>query len=192
MKLDEYMPNYCFSERHQQILAASPDVVYQLLKRLDLSKPLIIKVLLKMRSLFKSGKRSGQLGHGQLVLEELPAITGFMMLDQVENEELVIGRVGRFWLPDGGVVQIPVEEFKAYREIGFGKVAWNFYMASEQNGKTILTTETRIHIEGKLATMLFTLYWMIVRPFSGLIRIRMLKEIERQASIAMRSQSLNG
>jgi hypothetical protein len=187
MKLDEYMPEYCFSERHQRSIAASPEVVYPLLKHLDLSKPLLIKVLLKMRSLFKSGKRSGQLGHGQLVLEELPVITGFMILDQVNNEELVIGRIGRFWRPDGGVVHIPVEDFKAYREIGFGKVAWNFYIASAQNGKTILTTETRIHIEGKLAKLLFTLYWMIVRPFSGLIRIRMLKEIERQANIAMRS-----
>jgi hypothetical protein len=46
---------------------------------------------------------------------------------------------------------------------------------------TQLTTETRVQTFGRAATLMFRVYWLIVRPFSGLIRKAMLREIKRIA-----------
>lgn len=46
---------------------------------------------------------------------------------------------------------------------------------------TQLTTETRIQTFGRSATLKFRAYWLLIGPFSGLIRKAMLSEVKRIA-----------
>jgi hypothetical protein len=46
---------------------------------------------------------------------------------------------------------------------------------------SLLTTETRVHASTPRALRLFRLYWLLVGPFSALIRRRWLKAIARHA-----------
>jgi hypothetical protein len=44
-----------------------------------------------------------------------------------------------------------------------------------------LTTETRVHVADPAARRKFGRYWRVIRPFSGLIRILMLRAAKRKA-----------
>lgn len=49
-------------------------------------------------------------------------------------------------------------------------------------GGSLLTTETRVHTRTPRARRLFRLYWLLVGPFSALIRRRWLRAIARAAA----------
>jgi hypothetical protein len=51
------------------------------------------------------------------------------------------------------------------------------FRAEPQPGGSLLTTETRVHGLTRRARRLFRLYWLVVGPFSALIRRRWLRAI---------------
>jgi hypothetical protein len=69
--------------------------------------------------------------------------------------------------------------------MGYAKAVWNFFI-SPADGSSRLSTETRVQTFGRAATVKFRLYWLVVEPFSGLIRKAMLREVKR---IAERTES---
>ncbi|HEV8080155.1 MAG TPA: hypothetical protein VGP43_05550 [Chitinophagaceae bacterium] len=58
------------------------------------------------------------------------------------------------------------------------KMIWNFYFKEIDKNKTLVSTETRILCLTKRSKILFSLYWFFVKPFSGIIRIEMLRLIK--------------
>ena len=60
------------------------------------------------------------------------------------------------------------------------KIFWNFYF-KEAGDKTVVSTETRILCLTKKSKSRFSLYWFFVKPFSGIIRLEMLRLIKKQA-----------
>lgn len=60
------------------------------------------------------------------------------------------------------------------------KIAFDF-RAEPRAGGSVLTTETRVHALTPRARRLFRLYWLVVGPFSALIRRRWLKAIAARA-----------
>jgi hypothetical protein len=63
---------------------------------------------------------------------------------------------------------------------GFAKAVWSFSLAPADGG-TRLGTETRVQTFGRSATLKFRTYWLLVGPFSGLMRKAMLREVKRIA-----------
>ncbi len=60
------------------------------------------------------------------------------------------------------------------------KIIWNFYFKAIEENKTIVSTETRILCLTKRSKSTFSIYWFFVKPFSGLIRLEMLRLIKRK------------
>lgn len=181
LKIDDYMPSYQFSEFHQLHIAVSPEIVYQTTCRLDLRQSSFIKLLFWLRGFYSRARPAGSSDGLELTLKDLTEKAGFILVDQVPNREIVLGRVGQFWKPSGGIITIPADQVKGFHQNGFAKAICNFYIQPGDGGNTVLSTETRIQTYGKAAKLLFRLYWLMIRPFSGLIRIAMLKEISRQS-----------
>ena len=108
--------------------------------------------------------------------------TGFVMLAEAPNEELVMGIAGRFWRLDGGrCMDLTANDFVGFARAGYAKVAWNFSLRSELLDKTVLLTETRIRCFGSTARWKFRIYWSLIYPFSGLIRRAILRRVKREA-----------
>ena len=61
------------------------------------------------------------------------------------------------------------------------RIIWNFYFAEIEKNKTIVSTETRILCLTKRSKILFSVYWFFVKPFSGIIRLEMLRLIRKKA-----------
>ena len=60
------------------------------------------------------------------------------------------------------------------------RIAFDF-RAEPHGGGSLLSTETRVHALTPRARRLFRLYWLVVGPFSALIRRRWLKAIAARA-----------
>ena len=61
------------------------------------------------------------------------------------------------------------------------KIIWNFYFKEVGENKTLVSTETRILCLNKKSKLWFSLYWFFIKPFSGIIRIEMLRLIKKKA-----------
>jgi hypothetical protein len=107
---------------------------------------------------------------------------GFIELANVPQKEIVFGVVGRFWMPDSGIITgLSAEEVIAFRTEGYAKAVWNFAIVAESMRTSRVTTETRVQAIGRSARWKFRAYWLIVGPFSGFIRREMLTMIKRNA-----------
>lgn len=136
------------------------------------------KLLLALRGYGLRSRRSSAVG---TIADRLQRF-GFTKLVEVPGEELVFGLAGRFWRPDGGLERLAgPEDFRAFAKEGSVKAAWNLRVAEAGPGRTRLTTETRVRCLGPAARRKFRLYWALIRPFSGLIRRRMLAGVKRRA-----------
>lgn len=183
MRLDNYLPQYHFVERHSINVYSTPEKVYEAFWQLDMAESKVIKALLKIRGAY------GLVFKGQSYMQPSLGVSikdminsGFILLENVKNEEVVMGFGGRFWQPSGGIVRYAsAEDFVRFENNGYCKSAWNFYIEQENSDKLILSTETRNLCYGYGAKIPFFLYWAVIRPFSGWIRLEMLRIIKKLA-----------
>ena len=99
------------------------------------------------------------------------------------DEEIVYAGIGRPWSPRGGMVSIPsAAGFRDFAEPGWAKMAVNFRVAGGA-----LATETRVWLTDASARRGFAAYWLLIRPFSGLIRRRWLAAAARRAQVIHRA-----
>lgn len=155
--------------RHHVLIDRAPPVVWPKVRDLDLSGSRVVRSLLSIRGM--SGVRRS------FDLEGL----GFTLLDEVEPRWRVLGVIGQFWRPSGGLVRLRPDDFMAFDEPGHAKATWSFELDEPELGHTRLTTETRVSCTDDASRVKFERYWRVVGPFSGLIRSEILKGIKRQA-----------
>ncbi|MBW3573065.1 MAG: hypothetical protein KY467_18365 [Gemmatimonadetes bacterium] len=181
MLIDDHLPAADFAERHALRVHAPPERVYAAARRLDLGGSLLVRTLFALRSLpgvfaRRSGRGERALG---LTMEDLLR-SGFVLLDERPPHEFVLGLVGRFWTPAGGIERIDPAEFAVFARPGMAVAAWNFTVLPTDQG-SLLATETRVRCTDNAARRSFARYWRVVRPFSGLIRMEALRAIRRTA-----------
>jgi len=59
------------------------------------------------------------------------------------------------------------------------KVGWSFSFNERPDDTTEIITETRVLCLNTKTKFLFCIYWFFVKPYSGLIRIEMLRLIKK-------------
>jgi hypothetical protein len=116
--------------------------------------------------------------------------TGFVILDDVPGEELVIGVAGRFWRPNGArCFDLTAGDFGGFCHPRYAKATWNFRLRTESPECTVLSTETRIKCFGRAALWKFRVYWSLIGPFSGLMRKTILKQVKTEAEAILKGAS---
>ncbi len=188
LSIDYWMPAYDFVERHETRAQAEAYRVYQSIRAADFGHNFLFKSLLGLRALPQLAldpARVGKLASGLSSESKLTLDTffqnGFALLEERDGQEMVIGLTGRFWLPTGAIVRTEPTEFRQPRPEGVAKAAWNFVVGRAVDGSSTLVTETRVWCPDTTCRRSFGAYWMFIRPFSGLLRRIMLKEIKRIA-----------
>jgi hypothetical protein len=106
---------------------------------------------------------------------------GFALLEERPGEELVFGTVGRFWRARGELCATSPVRFRAPAPSGTAKAAWNFEVSLRADGATELRTETRVLCADVTTKRRFRMYWLVIRPFSALIRREMLAAVRSAA-----------
>jgi hypothetical protein len=177
--IDEFLPEYDEIEHHQIDVEAPVGDAYRAVKELDLARSPVVLALLAVRgipSLFTGAVKPKR----RLGLDEIVE-SGFVVLAEEPDCELVLGIVGKFWQLSSGVHRIEPDQFTGFDEPGFAKAAWNFVVVERAGGGSTVTTETRIACTDAEARRKFGWYWRLIGPFSALIRRVLLRSIQRDA-----------
>lgn len=178
MKLDELMPRPDVAASYQTRVKASLKRTREAMRDADFSQLPLTRILMGLRKL-GWGRQKAEEAASQ---EERLRPAGFISLPTGSENEVLLGVVGRFWRPDSGTVcGLSAEEFIAFEREGFAKAMWNFTVERESESVTCLATETRVLAYGISARRKFRAYWLLVGPFSGLIRKEMLRMVKRKA-----------
>src|SRR6266511_3923031 len=168
-QLDAFLPEYEFSERHRVDVRASPERIDAAVREVSSADVPVALALFTLRGIRQQ--------RGMTLLEG--AKRDAVVLEDVPREGIVLGLTGRFWRPRGGRGGSgpgTAEEFLAFDDPDMCKAVIDFRVESFS-----LSTETRVQIADAAARRRFRRYWWVVRPFSGLIRILVLRAAKRRA-----------
>ena len=163
--LDSVLPTYDRHEVHAVVVDASPDVAVAAMLSVPAGSGTVARLLLRARGLRAAPS-----------LHELLVQLGFAVLHHTSTE-VVVGGAGRPWTLRGGI--------HAFAEARPGevRVAVDLRATALADGRSRLSTETRIAAVDRRARRAFGAYWLVVGPFSAILRRQWL----RAAAAAIRA-----
>jgi hypothetical protein len=165
--LDEILPVFDVAAKYSIRIGAPPEEIFRILQN-GIPAGLVTRLLMTLRKLPRFFQKHPSV--------EYP----FYKLKQSQDREIVVGIIGQFWKPVANIVEIHgLEEFLSFERKGYCKAALNLRILGQQNGTSLLSTETRVVSYG-YAKVKFESYWNVIRPFSGLIRKEMLRKVKKQ------------
>ena len=173
MLQQKYLPEFHFSEKHSILISASPEKVSAIIPDMDASESWIIRMLLALRGI-PAGTSRGMEGWKKM---------GFVVLEHQTDKEIILGLIGQFWKISGKIQQCTAQEFVSFTDPEFAKATWNFVVTLQDSNRVLLETETRIYCLDEKTRKRFKRYWFFIQPFSGLIRMQMLKIVKRKAEL---------
>jgi hypothetical protein len=156
------LPVFDVRERHAVRVKAPADLALAAARRVTPSDAPLLHLLFRLRGLPVSERAvwDAMLGIG---FRELAPGVG-------------VG-IGRPWRVRGGMREPrALTEFTEFTEPGWAKMAMDF----SADGNT-LVTETRVQCTDASSRRRFRAYWLVVRPFSGLVRRSWLRAAKRRA-----------
>lgn len=165
--IDKYLPRYSFKEYHETVINGSMENVYKTAKNFDLSKSNLIKWLFKIRGLPTD----------RMNLQGFISDIGFTNIEENIPIENLIG----FWARYKIAPITNPDDFINNNYPARVKVVWNFYLEELSSNQIKLSTETRVLCISPFTKLTFGLYWMIIKPFSGVIRKKMLQIIKQDS-----------
>jgi len=171
--IDELVPNCDFREQHQIFVPAPAEEVRRAADEWRSDSSFLWRWLLRLRGL---GSPRGS-------LRELAEANGFLCLAETEDE-VVYGQAGRFWAPNERAALLSprtIGEFRDLRDPLYAVAVMNILIEPQASGDTRLFTETRVRCLGASSRRRFRLYWLVIRPFSGLLRRAMLHGVKTEA-----------
>jgi hypothetical protein len=166
VSLTEVLPDATFSERHDRVIAAPPEQVWQALTALSWNDLRLTLPLIAIRTAGRArAARAPMLARGPV--DEIAA---------APPRSWVGARIGKPWQPRPEFVPGPLtlDQIVAFDEPGWLKYGMEFRLDPLRDGRTFVTTTTRCTATDAVARRRFARYWRVIRPFSGLVRRDML------------------
>ncbi len=163
--LEKWLPEFDLHEYHECVLSCTPEEAIAALGEVPVAPDPIVRTLFLLRGL----------GAGGASLASFGRKAPFLSLE-VGPRAFVFGIAGRIW-GDRAFAK-NADEWKSWSEKGI-RVAADFWARPTDNGRTILSTETRIRLLDAKSGRVFRAYWFFVGPFSAWIRRRWLRAISR-------------
>ena len=162
MLLSEVLPDYDVRKRHTVELEAPPERVFDAVRATTLGEMPIVRALFRLRGLPAPPDR------------RLLELEGFAQVAEDPGRELVVAAVGKPWTLRGGLRRDA--DVRTFADEGYARIVLNVHY----DGRT-LSTETRVRCTDARSRRRFRRYWLVIGPFSGLIRRAWLRTIARRA-----------
>ncbi len=196
MLIDRALPRFDFTRVEHEVVEADPEATYAAVRRLDFMKvhsPLMDAATWVRGVPDKVARATGRRTEPP---QELPSLTfdgmlvgegslpGWMSLDEDPPREIAFGAIGKFWQLDISWLEpMPEtpEEFAAFDEEGWGKIAANFSVRPYGQGRSLLSYEARTGMSDAASRTKFARYWTVVSPFVGVIMRATLRTVKADA-----------
>jgi hypothetical protein len=182
--LDRFMPKFDVREHHAATVRAPAAVTYAAVQELDFRRSSLVSGIFRARQLLMGG-RTEPASPERSFLEEVQGL-GWRVLAEESGRELVMGAVTQPWLADVVFRGVPPEDFAAFAEPNYVKIAWTVAVAPRGDGSSVFSTETRAVSTDPAARARFRRYWTLVSPGIVLIRWEMLRLVKRAAERRLR------
>ena len=180
--LDQFMPSYDVAERHHVRIDASSGHVLDVSRTVDLQSLPIARALIRAREIVL-GAPKADLDRRRGLMAEMESI-GWRVLAEVPGRELVVGAITQPWLAQVVFRGLRPEQFKAFRDPGFVKIAWTLRADPTADGDSVFRTETRVVTTDADARRKFRWYWARFSPGIVLIRLALLARLRQVAQAA--------
>lgn len=182
-----WLPAYDFREMHAVGVAADRKRIYTGAKELQPSEMPLVHRLFALRSLPArlAGRTEMRFAAGRTLLDQMQAL-GFVLLEDRPDEEIILGLVGQFWRPRAGLTFRPItgEEFLNFATPGYARAVVSLRIEPRAADACSLCTETRVAVTDAASRRKFAVYWLLIRPGSGIIRRMWLRAMKRRAESA--------
>jgi hypothetical protein len=178
--LERFMPRYEVAERHQIRVAAPAEVTFAAARALDIQRSPLVRALFELRTLPSLLRGERQAREPRALLDETLSL-GWGVLADVPNREIVVGAVTQPWEPVVQFRAVPPDQFGAFDQPGFAKIAWTLRADPLGPAASLFRTETRVQTTGPVARQRFRRYWALFSPGILLIRYETLRLLKREA-----------
>jgi hypothetical protein len=166
--LDSFMPTYEIAERHQIRIHAPADITFDAATEMYLQQSPVIRAIFKGREWIMRSHPGPQPEPGSFI-DQMRSI-GWGVLAEVPHREIVMGAITQPWLADVVFRPLPPEEFAAFHDPDYVKIAWTLRADPAGPAESIFRTETRAVATDPVARARFRRYWSFLSP--GIILIR--------------------
>jgi hypothetical protein len=177
--LDRFMPTYEVVERHRVGVAAPAAVTLAAAREQDLLGLPLVNAIFKAREIVLRARSDGR-SQPRGLLAAVQAL-GWGILAETPDREVVVGAVTKPWEPNVTFHALPPEEFAAFSQSGFVKIAWTLRADPVDHETSIFRTETRAVATDATARARFRRYWAFASPGIALIRRLSLRPLKREA-----------
>lgn len=177
--LDTFMPAYEVVERREIDVDASADTTFDVACRSSLGESAIVTALFKMRELI-FGHPSNVPVLPDALTDKMKAI-GWTVLADVPGREIIFGTATQPWKTEVGFRPIPPDQFAAFDEPGYVKIAWTIRTDPVGPLACVARTETRVSTTDAASRARFRWYWSFLSPGIKLIRVVLLSQIKTAA-----------
>lgn len=169
--LEEYLPRYTFRHRYTTVVQCGDLArVYGIARDVDLSRSPLIRLLFRLRGLQDRA-------HGHWRARAFCRAMGWTELAQSPPAEFLVAYWRRRRIePIHDAAQFKTAMPGATQQVGF---AFRFRQLDGQ--RVEIATETRVLCLGWRSKLAFFAYWIVIKPFSGLIRKEILRLIRQEA-----------
>ena len=190
--LDRFLPEYEVLERHQTRVGAPVDVTYAAAREMSLASSPVVRAIFRGRELLMRATANERPEQRPLqsLIDEVLSI-GWGVLAQEPGREIVLGAVTQPWKSDVKFRALPPDEFAAFDEPGFAKIAWTIRAEPLGPATSRFYTETRVATTDADARKRFRRYWTLVSPGVRLIRRESLRLVRADAEHRYRAQLTN-
>ena len=190
---DQLLPEYDVSDEVATVVAADPRAVWRALLDADLLAagrrvPLAgvlgaLRMLPELASHILHGERPPSAPDSMRLrdMAELPvADGGWVLLAERQDQEIVLGLVGKFWRPVIEFAEVSAEGFTQFAEPGFAKTIYDLRVRPLGDGRTLLSGLMRTTTTDERARRWFRRYWTFGVGSGAHVLVSALLEIVRE------------
>lgn len=185
-KIDELMPDYTFNEIHKVEVKASSEKAKQVLQTTGIKDIPAARLLMKIRGIADDDVDMSDRAANNIAGSDTISTPDFNFFVVSPDEWITVMILKSVIITNNSNQPEPpeiksLEQFMAFHDLGYVKVAVNFRFIPNGSGKTILTTETRNCGITPKDSRIFGYYWRIIYPGSAIIRRVWLNTIKNRA-----------
>ena len=184
-KLDDWMPRWQVGERHTLRIAAPPEKVFAAIHQVRADEILLFRTLTAIRRCGGTGPESILNAPEQKPLLDVATETTFLLLEEEAPRELVLGTVIAAPRDARKSGRLEPDLFRKTLRPGVVLATMNFIVTPAGEGRSILSTETRVQANNASSLRRFGIYWRLIHPGSDIIRRMWLRAIALRAEEPM-------
>lgn len=169
--LDGYMPEAEVIERHEIHVKAPAKIAFDAARNLDLNHSALVRWIFATRAKVMGAPEEAGAALPNGLIDQSKAL-GWRVLEDEPDKEVVIGAAAKPWNANPEFTPLERDQFAAFHEPGWVKIAWNFSVEPLSETDCVVRTETRVITTDPESRRRFRRYWAFASP--GIILIRRL------------------